>query len=169
MIKKVNILFSVILIGFYSCGKKEITTATKEPTYEYDTNSEQYSYEADTLTQYKNQQRLEEEPTPDELFEVYYYIYSKGNVIKAETNVLFVSGKNDELQIIIDMPDGKTYEYNLTDKVSLGVLKGMDSYVYTSDNNEKINIFFKDGHKMMGMKSGKEDFVFMNTINNNKI
>lgn len=165
MIKKATVLFSVILICFYSCGKKEPSAVIKEPTYEYDPHSEQYSYEADTLAQYENQQTLKEQPTPDDLFEVYHYIYSKRNVVKAEINVLFVGGKNDELQIMIDMPDGKTYEYNLTDKVSLGVLKGMDSYMYTSDNNEKINVFFKDGRKMMGMVSGKEDFVFMNTPN----
>lgn len=162
MIKKITLLFA-LLMCIYSCGKKEESTVTSEPKYEYDPNSEQYSKDSDTLTQYENTVVQKAEPTLDEQFEVYHYIYSKGNVVKAETNVLFVDGKNDELQIIVDMPDGKTYEYNLTDKVSLGVLKGLDSYLYTSDENDKINVFFKNGREMMGMKSGSESFVFMNT------
>ncbi|CAA9201537.1 hypothetical protein [Flavobacterium collinsii] len=161
MIKKVTILI-IVLLFINSCGKQETNSLTPESKYEYDSNSEQYSKASDTFTQYENTVKKKVEQTTDELFEVYHYIYSKGNVVEAETNVLFVDGKNDELQIIIDMPNGKTYEYNLADKVSLGILKGMDSYMYTSDNNEKINVFFKDGRKMMGMTSGKEDFVFMN-------
>ncbi|TCN50014.1 hypothetical protein D0809_24030 [Flavobacterium circumlabens] len=164
MIKKATISL-MLLVCFYSCGKQEASTVTPEPTYEYDPNSEQYSYESDTLTKYENAVVKKSEPTLDEQFEVYHYIYSKGNVVKAETNVLFVDGKNDDLQIIVDMPNGKTYEYNLTDKVSLGVLKGLDSYLYTSDENDKINVFFKNGREMMGMKSGSENFVFMNTPN----
>lgn len=165
MIKKTNVLLSVLLMCFYSCGKKE-STVTPESTYEYEPNYEQNSKNVtDTVTQFENSVVEKTEPTPDELFEVYHYIYSKGNVVKAETNVLFVDEKNDELQITVDMPNGKTYEYYLNNKVSLGLIKGMDSYMYTSDNNEKINVFFKDGRKMMGMVAGKEDFVFMNTPN----
>lgn len=101
--------------------------------------------------------------TTDELFEVYHYIYSKGTVIKAETNVLFVDGKNNELQVTIDMPDGNTFEYYLKNKVDLGKINGLDSYLYTTDDNEKINVFFKNGREMMGFAAGKQDFVFMNT------
>lgn len=61
------------------------------------------------------------------------------------------------------MPDGKMYEYNLSDKVSLGVVNGLDSNLYTSDENDKISVFFKNGREMMGIAVGKEDFVFMNT------
>jgi hypothetical protein len=166
MIKKTTLLFA-LLMCIYSCGKKEESTITPEPKYEYDTNSEQYSGPpSETVTpQNENIVTEKSEPTLDDLFEVYHYIYSKGNVVKAETNVLFVDGKNDELQITVDMPNGKTYEYNLTDKVSLGVLKGLDSYLYISDENDKINVFFKNGREMMGMTAGSESFVFMNTPN----
>lgn len=159
MIKKTTILLSVLLVSFYSCGKQNSSSESLEPKDEYDINSEQYSKTPSEILTEK------EEPTLDDLFEVYHYIYSKGNVVKAETNVLFVNGKNDELQITVDMPDGKTYEYNLTDKVSLGVVKGLDSYLYTSDKNDNINVFFKNGREMMGMKAGSESFVFMNTSN----
>lgn len=166
MIKKTTLLIA-LLICIYSCGKKEESTVTPEPKYEYDTNSEQYSEPPSETVTPNNENIVTEksEPTLDDLFEVYHYIYSKGNTVKAETNVLFVDGKNDELQITIDMPDGKMYEYNLTDKVSLGVVKGLDSYLYTSDENDKINVFFKNGREMMGMKAGSESFVFMNTPN----
>lgn len=149
----------MLLLSIYSCGKQESSTETSDPTYKYGTNSEYFSKTpSETLTE-------KGEPTLDEIFEVYHYIYSKGNVVKAETNVLFVDGKNDELQITVDMPNGETYEYNLTDKVSLGILKGLDTYLYTSDENEKINVFFKNAREMIGMTSGSESFVFMNTPN----
>ncbi len=106
-----------------------------------------------------------DEHTTDELFEVYHYIYSKGNVIEAETNVLFVDGKNDKLQVTVDMPNGKTFEYYLKDKVDLGKINGLDSYLYTTDDGEKINVSFKNGREMMGFVAGKEDFVFMNSPN----
>jgi hypothetical protein len=168
MIKKTTILFT-LLICIYSCGKKEESTVTPEPKYEYDTNSEQYSGppSANVTPQYENAVTEKSEPTLDELFEVYRYMYSKGTVLNAETNVLFVDGKNDELQITIDMPDGQTHELYLTDKISLGVIKGIDSYMYTSDANEQINIYFKNGRERMGLTSGKESFVFMNTPNYN--
>ncbi len=151
----------------YSCGKKEESTVTPEPKYEYDPNSEQYSNDSDTLTQYENAVAKKSEPTLDEQFEVYNYIYSNGNVTKAEVNVLFVDGKKDELQIIIDSPDGQSVEINLIDPVSLGVIKGMDSYIYTStsDNNKKVNVFFHNGRKMMGMTMNNQSVVFMNTPN----
>lgn len=156
-IKVIYIFIFSFLMLVYSCKKSESNN-------NYNINN----LENNSTTEYSNNDSINQEPTYqgqklDDLFEVYHYIYSKGNVIEAETNVLFVDGKNDELQITIDMPDGKTYEYNLTDKVSLGVIKGLDSYLYNSDENDKINVFFKNGREMMGMAAGKEDFVFMNT------
>jgi len=166
MIKKTTLLFA-LLMCIYSCGKKEESTVTPEPKYEYDPNSEQYSKDSDTLTQYENTVVKKTEPTLDEQFEVYNYIYSNGNVTKAEVNVLFVDGKKDELQIIIDSPDGQSVEINLNDPVSLGVIKGMDSYIYTStsDNNKKVNVFFHNRRKMMGMTMDNQSVVFMNTPN----
>lgn len=166
MINKKTILFA-LLVCIYSCGKKEPSNITPESTYEYDPNSEQYSKASDTLTQYENTVVKKTEPTLDEQFEVYNYIYSNGNVTKAEVNVLFVDGKKDELQIIIDSPDGQSVEINLVDPVSLGVIKGMDSYIYTStsDNNKQVNVFFHNGRKMMGMTMNNQSVVFMNTPN----
>lgn len=166
MIKKA-IVSIMLLLCFYSCGKQEASTVTPEPKYEYDPNSEQYSKASDTLTQYENTAVKKAEPTPDEQFEVYHYIYSNRNVTKAEINVLFVDGKKDELQIIIDTPDGQSAEINLINPVSLGVIKGMDSYIYTSpsDNNKQVNVFFHNGRKMMGMTLGNQSVVFMNTPN----
>ena len=155
----VVILIIIFLIFKCSCNESESNNDFHHKNLDTDIPSEYNNNDS------INQQSSTKEPTSDELFEVYHYIYSKGNVVNAETNVLFVDGKNDELQITVDMPNGKTYEYYLNNKVSLGLIKGMDSYMYTSDNNEKINVFFKDGRKMMGMVSGKEDFVFMNTPN----
>lgn len=106
-----------------------------------------------------------EEPTPEELFEVYHYIYSKSTVIKAETNVLFVDGKNDELQITVDMPNGQTFVYNLTNKVGLGKINGLDGYLYKSQHNEDIQIFFHQGRKMIGFADSTSDFIFMNDPN----
>lgn len=151
-------IFSHFML-MYSCKDSE-----RKDNYNID------NLETNSSTEYNNSESSNQEMTYegqklDDLFEVYHYIYSKGNVVEAETNVLFVDGKNDELQITVDMPDGKTYEYNLTDKVSLGVVNGLDSYLYTSDENDKINVFFKNGREMMGMAAGKEDFVFMNTPN----
>lgn len=105
------------------------------------------------------------EATVDDQFEVYNYIYSKGVVTKAETNVLFVDGKINELQIISDMPDGQTVEINLINPVSLGIIKGMDSYIYASasENNEEVNVFFHNGREMLGITKGKESIIFMNT------
>lgn len=99
MIKKATVSL-MLLLSFYSCGKQESNTVKQEPKYEYNPNSEQYSKDSDTLTQYKNTVVKKTEPTLDEQFEVYHYVYSKGNVVEAETNVLFVDGKNDELQIM---------------------------------------------------------------------
>lgn len=158
--KTFSIIMVIVIIAFFliwkcSCNKSEndnnINNLETNSTTEYNNN--------DSI----NQETTSKEPTLDDLFEVYNYMYSKGTVLKAETNVLFVNGKNDELQITIDMPDGETHEFYLTDKVSLGIVKGIDSYTYTSDSNEQINIFFKNGREMMGMTSGKESFVFMNT------
>lgn len=167
MIKKATVFLSVLLICFYSCGKKEPNNEITEPKYEYDPNSEQYSKDSDILSQYENTVVKKAEPTLDEQFEVYHYIYSNENVTKAEVNVLFVNGKKDELQIIIDTPDGQSAEINLINPVSLGVIKGMDSYIYTSpsDNNKQVNVFFHNGRKMMGMTLGNESVVFMNTPN----
>jgi hypothetical protein len=167
MVKKSTLLFSVLLMCFYSCKKAEPIDLTPEQNYEYETNSEQNSYENDTLKQYQTEQTAKEEPTIDELFEVYKYIYSNGNVTKAEVNVLFVDGKKDELQITIDMPNGQGAEINLINPISLGVIKGMDSYIYTStsDNNKKVNVFFHNGRKMMGMNLDNQNVVFMNTPN----
>lgn len=155
------------LLCFYSCGKQEASTVTLEPKYEYDPNSEQYSKASDTLTQYENTVVKKVEPTLDEQFEVYHYIYSNGNVTKAEINVLFVDGKKDELQIIIDTSDGQSTEIKLINPVSLGVIKGMNSYIYTStsDNNKQVNVYFHNGRKMMGMTMGDQSVVFMNTSN----
>lgn len=157
----------MLLLCFYSCGKQEASTITSEPKYEYDPNSEQYSKASDTLTQYENTVVKKAEPTLDEQFEVYHYIYSNGNVTKAEINVLFVDGRKDELQIIIDTPGGQSAEINLINPVSLGVIKGMDSYIYTStsDNNKQVNVYFHNGRKMMGMTMGDQSVVFMNTPN----
>jgi hypothetical protein len=152
------VIFIIIFLIFKCCcNEAPENEPNKSPIID---KSIDYNNTIDTVTQ-----QTVDGHTLDDLFEVYHYIYSKGNVIKAETNVLFVDGKNDELQITIDMPDGKTYEYNLTNKVSLGIVKGLDSYLYTSDENDKINVFFKNGREMMGMAAGKEDFVFMNTPN----
>ncbi|KDN56191.1 hypothetical protein FEM21_07430 [Flavobacterium seoulense] len=157
----------MLVLCFYSCGKQEASPVTLEPKYEYDPNSEQYSKASDTLTQYENTVVKKAEPTLDEQFEVYHYIYSNGNVTKAEINVLFVDGKKHELQIIIDTPDGQNAEINLINPVSLGVIKGMDSYIYTStsDNNKQVNVYFHNGRKMMGMTMGDQSVVFMNTPN----
>ena len=110
------------------------------------------------------------EPTLDDQFEVYKYIYSNGNISEADINVLFVEGKKDELQIIIDMSDGQSVEINLINPISLGVIKGMDSYIYTStsDNNEQINVYFHKGREMMGMTLNGVSVVFMNTPNYKK-
>ncbi len=53
---KRKILLGVVLgLCIYSCGKKESTRKTKEPTYEYEQNSEQYSGEIfDTVKLEKN-------------------------------------------------------------------------------------------------------------------
>ncbi len=154
------IIFCVCLLFMFlifrcSCGESE--PKTNNPIA------------ADELN-YNNQIKDVPEPTvdghtTDDLFEVYHYIYSKGNVIEAETNVLFVDGKNDELQVTVDMPNGKTFEYYLKDKVDLGRINGLDSFLYTTDKGEKINVSFKNGREMMGFVAGKEDFVFMNTPN----
>lgn len=166
MIKKATVSL-MLLLCFYSCGKQEASTVIPESKYEYDPNSEQYSKASDTFTQYENTAVKKVEPTPDEQFEVYHYIYSNGNVTKAEINVLFVNGKKEELQIIIDMPDGQGAEINLINPVSLGIIKGMDSYVYTStsDNNKQVNVFFRNGRRMMGMTLDNQSVVFMNTPN----
>ncbi|SHL06945.1 hypothetical protein [Flavobacterium chilense] len=167
MIKKTTVLL-MLIICFYSCGKQEKSNITTEPKYEYDPNSEQYSKSSsDTVVQYENTNVEKVELTPDEQFEVYHYIYSNGIVTKAEVNVLFVDGKKDELQIIIDTPDGQSVEINLVHPVSLGIIKGMDSYVYTStsDNNKEVNVYFHNGRKMMGMTLGNQSVVFMNTRN----
>lgn len=171
MIKKSTLVFSVLLICIYSCGKKEPDTVTLEPTYGYNPNSEQYSKNtSDTITHYENAVIEKTEPTPDELFEVYNYIYSNGNVTKAEINVLFVDGKKNELQITIDMPNGQGAEINLIHPVSLGIIKGMDSYIYTStsDNNKQVNVYFHNERKMMGMTLDNQNVVFMNTPNYNE-
>ena len=42
MINKKTILFA-LLVCIYSCGKKEPSNITPEPTYEYNSNSEQVS------------------------------------------------------------------------------------------------------------------------------
>ncbi|KFF18828.1 hypothetical protein [Flavobacterium hydatis] len=166
MIKKVTVSI-ILFLCFYSCGKQEASTVTSEPKYEYDINSEQYSKASDTLTQYENAVVKNAEPTPDGQFEVYHYMYSNGNVTKAEINVLFVNGKKDELQVIIDTPDGQSAEINLMNPISLGMIKGMDSYIYTStsDNNKQVNVFFHNGRKMMGMTLDNQSVVFMNTPN----
>jgi cell division protein YceG involved in septum cleavage len=159
--KILTVLFVFLFVSVISCAKKEQTKEMQEDIDNYnqvfEQNSEQYS--SDSI----NQETTYEGHKLDDLFEVYHYIYSKGNVIKAETNVLFKNGQNDELQIIIDMPNGEMYEYSLSEKVSLGVVEGLNSYLYTSDENDKINVFFKNGREMMGITSGKESFVFMNT------
>ncbi|MBF4493183.1 hypothetical protein IR010_11575 [Flavobacterium sp. MR2016-29] len=105
------------------------------------------------------------EATVDDQFEVYNYIYSKGVVTKAETNLLFVNGKMDELQIISDMPDGQTVEISLINPVSLGIIKEMDSYIYTStsDKNKEVNVFFHNGREMIGITQGNKSIIFMNT------
>lgn len=84
-------------------------------------------------------------------------------VTKTETNVLFVNGKMEELQIISDMPDSQTVEINLVNPVSLGIIKGMDSYIYTStsDNNKEINVFFHNAREMLDIKQGNESIIFM--------
>ncbi|NRT14695.1 hypothetical protein HNP99_001039 [Flavobacterium sp. 28A] len=165
MVKKSTLLFSIILMFIYSCKNAEPSDLNTEPTYEYETNSEQHPYENDALNQYQTEQTAKEEPKIDELFEVYKYIYSNGNVTKAEVNVLFVDGKKDELQITIDMPNGQGAEINLINPISLGVIKGMDSYIYTStsDNNKQVNIFFHNGRKMMGMNLDNQNVIFMNS------
>lgn len=148
-------LLFIFLIFKCSCGESEVKTNNPIAVDEVNYNSPIENVPKPTI----------EGHTTDELFEVYHYIYSKGNVIEAETNVLFVDGKNDELQVTVDMPNGKTFEYYLKNKVDLGKINGLDSYLYTTDEGEKINVSFKNGREMMGFVAGKEDFVFLNTPN----
>lgn len=164
MNKKITVA-SILLLSLVSCGRQDKSPVQPERKYEYDTNSEQYSKANDTLTENQSTIVERKEPSPDEMFEVYNYIYSNGSVTKAEVNVLFVDGKKDELQIIIDTPDGQSAEINLVNPVSLGIIKGMDSYMYTStsDNNKEVNVYFHNGRKMMGMTLGNQSVVFMNT------
>lgn len=63
------------------------------------------------------------------------------------------------------MPDGKTVEINLINPLRLGIIKGLDSYIYTytSDNNKEVNLFFHNGRKMMGTMQGKENIIFIHT------
>lgn len=153
-------IFSFFML-MYSCKNSERNN-------NYNLNN----LETNSSTEYNNSESSNQEPTYegqklDDLFEVYHYIYSNGNVTKAEVNVLFVDGKKDELQITIDMPDGQGVVINLIEPVSLGIVKEMDCYLYTStsDNNKQINVFFHNGREMMGMNLDNQDVVFMNTPN----
>ncbi len=148
-------VFLLFLFLIFKCSCSESKPIENKPITEKETNYDNAIDNAPESTI--------DGHTTDELFEVYHYIYSKGNVIEAETNVLFVEGKNDELQVTVDMPNGKTFEYYLKNKVDLGTINGLDSYLYTTDEGEKINVSFKNGREMMGFVAGKQDFVFMNT------
>lgn len=160
--KTYSIIMVIVIIAFFLIWKCSCNNSENDNNIDNVKNNSNTEYNNyDSI----NQETISQEPKLDDLFEVYNYMYSKETVIKAETNVLFVNGNSDELQITIDMPNGETHELYLTNKVSLGNTKGIDSYTYTSDSNEKINIFFKNGREMMGMTSGKESFVFMNTPN----
>lgn len=159
------VLFCVFLLFIFlifkcSCGEPEKNWKDR---YKEPISTEQTEYK--NLEEYTLPQPITENLNTDDLFEVYHYIYSKGTVIPAETNVLFVDGKNDELQVTVDMPNGDTFVYKLTDKVGLGKINGLDGYLYKSQNNEDIQIFFHNGREMMGFADETNDFVFMNTPN----
>lgn len=150
-----NVLLFLILSGFiFSCKK------------ENDNEIELNSIEKTKNYQYKKVvSEGIDEISLDEQFKVYKYIYVKEKVIEAETNVLFVNGKKEELQIITDMPNGETVEINLINPISLGVIKGMDSYIYTStsDSKQQVNVYFHNGLEMMGVTFNNENIVYMNT------
>lgn len=155
------VFFLIFLIFKCSCSNTDEKNIIETNKLESPNNNSQtkIQYDQPMNVDTGNQAGLEDQ------FEVYKYIYSNGVVTKAETNVLFVNGKMDELQIISDMPDGQTVEINLINPVSLGVIKGMDSYIYTSasDNNKEVNVFFHNGREMLGITQGNESIVFMNT------
>lgn len=155
-IKKTLFFLTILLIC--SCKKAEYTTEDYNYNNTHPENSTNKNYSTTELTD-TNTASL------DEQFKVYKYIYLDGNVTKAETNVLFVNGKKDELQIITDMPNGQSIEINLNNPTSLGIIEGMDSYIYnsTSDENEKVNVFFHNEGEMMGVNFQGKNLIFMNT------
>lgn len=146
-------LFLALLSAIFSCKKandNEIDLKSIEENKNY-----QYEQVADENLN---------EISLDEQFKVYKYIFTKGKVIEAETNVLFVNGKKEELQIITDMPNGEMVEMNLINPISLGLIKDMDTYMYTStSDNKQVNVYFHNNLQMMGVTFNSENIVYMNT------
>lgn len=101
MINKKIVLLFVLLVFVCSCGKQEASAIKTEPKYEYDPNSEQYSYEADTLKQYRSYvvNKVIETPKPTKIEKYSQLKVNQGLIIECKSTIEFVDGKTDNIII----------------------------------------------------------------------
>lgn len=161
MIKKTTLLFA-LLICIYSCGKKEESTVTTEPKYEYDTNSEQYSGPpSETVTpQYENTVAEKTEPTN---IEKYSQLKNNDIIIECETTVEFVDGKSDNIIIKMQIPHEELTTINLRNPVKIKNNENPEilSKMYTDNNDEKVIFIWRKDMSKISIMNGDNSVMFL--------
>lgn len=195
MIKKSTVLLSVLLMFFYSCGKKE-STVTPEPTYEYDPNSEQYSNNGSDTTMSninstieKSEKTTNEQTTDDSSYvidgfyhndkkdEVFHYnsMYVKtkelkGKHIKVMAVVSFQGDNRNTLVLGIKTTNSKNLRGVYVMNSYIGKSNGLEIFKYEKvegDNeNEYFTFGFGDNGKLTVTNlTNKDVFIFENSPN----
>lgn len=164
MIKKATVLFSVLLICFYSCGKKEPNDVTTEPSNKHDPNSEQYSYESDTLTQYKNPTENEVTETP-KLTNIQKYSQIKinqGLIIECKSTVEFVNGETDNIIINMQIPHEEPNTINLINPIKIAdESPEVTSKIYTDGAGEKVIFMWRKDMSKITILNGDNTVMFL--------
>ena len=163
MIKKTTLLFS-LLICIYSCKKKEESTITPEPTYEYDPNSEQYSKASDTLTQYGNPTSIEvtETPKPTNIQKYTQAKVNQGIIIECKSTVEFVDGKTDNIIIKMQIPHEEPNTINLINPIKIAdESPEVTSKIYTDDIGDKVIMLWRKDMSKISIINGDNTVMFL--------
>lgn len=164
MIKKAKVLLSVLLICFYSCGKKEPNDVSTEPSHEYNTNSEQYPYESDTLTQYKNptENEVTEAPKLTNIQKYSQVKINQGLIIECKTTVEFVNGETDNIKIKMQIPHEDPNTINLINPIKIAdESPEVTSKIYTDDAGEKVIFMWRKDMSKISIINGDNTVMFL--------
>ena len=163
MIKKTTLLFA-LLICIYSCGKKESNNVITEPSQEYDTNSEQYSYESDTLTQYKNpsENEVTEAPTLPNIQKFSQVKINQWLIIECKSTIEFVNGETDKIIIKMQIPHEEPNTITLINPIKIAdESPEVTSRIYTDDAGEKVIFMWRKDMNKINIINGENTVMFL--------
>lgn len=188
MINKKTILF-VLLTCIYSCGKKEPSNFTPDPTKEYNTDSVQYSkYVSDTMMSNRNQVTENSETTSreettdgmyhtDKIDEIFHYdkVFIKPKGMKGKwintTAIVSFQGENRNTLIL-----AFTTSNNINRRspylmhTYLGKKNGVELFKYERIEGDNYGEYFTfgfadDGKLTVTNLTNKDIFIFDNNTN----